>query len=263
MGKQADSLRVQRLIDRPELADLFWPQKERIWPEFMRRDIYANKLWHRLTDTFAAYQLYLVNQEEMPVAVLQTIPFVWDGTAADIPIGWQDIFLRGVLDADAGHASNTLSALEAAIQPEYRGSGISYRLIEEGKALAQRSGYQTLLIAVRPSLKANYPLTPMERYVRWTREDGAPFDPWLRVHWRAGGEILHIAHPSMVCHGTVEEWEEWTGLAFPESGDYVVPDALAPIQIDCTMGIGRYVEPNVWVLHRVVERQIGDQETVA
>ena len=247
----ADQLVVQLLAGRPDLSDLFYPQKERIWPEFMRRDIYANQLWHRLTCTFADHQLYLVNTDDMPVAVLQTIPFVWDGTRDDIPIGWQDVFLRGVLDADAGRVPNTLSALEAAIQPEYRGSGLSYRLIEEGKQLAREKKYRAILIAVRPSLKSRYPLTPMERYVRWTQSDGAPFDPWLRAHWRAGGEILHVAYPSMVCHGTVEEWEAWTGLAFPESGDYVISDALAPIQIDCTMGIGRYVEPNVWVLHQI------------
>jgi hypothetical protein len=49
----------------------------------------------------------------------------------------------------------------------------------------------------------------------------------------------------------VAEWEEWTGMAFPESGDYVVPGALVPVQIDRERDEGRYVEPNVWMRHAV------------
>ncbi len=260
MQDKREQLSVVHLNERPELVDLFWPQKLRIWPEFMRHDLYADKLWHHVDSTFADHQIYLVNEAEMPVAVVQTVPFAWDATLGDIPIGWQDLFLRAVLDHEADRAPNTLSALEAAIQPEYRGRGISHRLVNEVKRFAGQRGYQALLIAVRPSRKAEYPLTPMERYVRWTRDDGAPFDPWLRVHWRAGGEILHIAHPSMVCHGTVDEWEEWTGMAFPESGDYVVSDALAPIQIDRRMNIGRYVEPNVWVHHPITTNRLTVRE---
>lgn len=96
----------------------------------------------------------------------------------------------------------------------------------------------------------------MEQYVRWQREDGAPFDPWLRAHWRSGAEILNVAHPSMVVEATVEEWEQWTGLKFPESGDYVVPEALVPIQIDRVMNVGRYIEPNVWVHHPITTKRL-------
>ena len=49
--------------------------------------------------------------------------------------------------------------------------------------------------------------------------------------------------------GTVAEWEEWTGMHFPEDGDYVVPGALVPVTF--ADGIGAYVEPNVWMRHSV------------
>jgi hypothetical protein len=29
--------------------------------------------------------------------------------------------------------------------------------------------------------------------------------------------------------GTVDEWEEWTEMHFPDDGEYVIPGALAPI----------------------------------
>jgi hypothetical protein len=51
--------------------------------------------------------------------------------------------------------------------------------------------------------------------------------------------------------GRVREWERWTRMRFPASGRYVVPGALVPIAIDRRRDRGRYVEPNVWMLHPV------------
>ena len=53
----------------------------------------------------------------------------------------------------------------------------------------------------------------------------------------------------MTITGTVSDWESWTGMVFPESGDYVVPQALGPVTIDRENDTGRYVEPNVWIEH--------------
>lgn len=60
---------------------------------------------------------------------------------------------------------------------------------------------------------------------------------------------------------TVAEWEEWTGLQFPESGEYVIADALAPVQVDIEMGLGRYIEPNVWVHHPITTERISKDDT--
>ena len=43
--------------------------------------------------------------------------------------------------------------------------------------------------------------------------------------------------------------EEWTGMRFPEDGDYVVPGALVPVKL--AAGVGVYTEPNVWMRHAV------------
>ena len=55
----------------------------------------------------------------------------------------------------------------------------------------------------------------------------------------------------MTIPGTVAEWEEWTDMTFPDSGTYVVPGALVPVQIDLEGDRGLYVEPNVWLEHIV------------
>ncbi len=53
------------------------------------------------------------------------------------------------------------------------------------------------------------------------------------------------------------EWEGWTGLAFPESGQYTFPRGLAPVWIDREADRGTYFEPNVWTRHRLGTAQAG------
>jgi 2-keto-4-pentenoate hydratase/2-oxohepta-3-ene-1,7-dioic acid hydratase in catechol pathway len=66
-----------------------------------------------------------------------------------------------------------------------------------------------------------------------------------------GAKILQICPGSLVVTGTVAEWEEWAGMGFPESGQYVVEGALVPVEIDHERDVGRYVEPNLWMKHPV------------
>lgn len=256
MAEKQSEFTIVTLRDRPGINDIFFKQKERIWPGFMFRDVYADTLWSYVNTKFEDFQLYLLNQDQEPIAVGQTMPLVWDGSMGNLPVGWADSLVRGTNDYEAGRKPNSLAALEIAIQPEFRGQGVSYRMIQAVRDLAEKNYFQAVIVAVRPSLKSLYPITPMERYVRWRRQDGAPFDPWLRAHWRSGAEILKMAHPSMVVEATVDEWQEWTGLQFPESGDYVIPDALVPIQIDKEMNLGRYIEPNVWVHHPITTERL-------
>jgi hypothetical protein len=102
---------------------------------------------------------------------------------------------------------------------------------------------------VRPTLKERYPLVDADRYARWVRDDGLPFDPWLRVHARADAKLVGVCPSSMRIPGTVAEWEEWAAMAFPDSGDYVVPGALTTVRIDRGADLGLYVEANVWMHH--------------
>jgi hypothetical protein len=84
----------------------------------------------------------------------------------------------------------------------------------------------------------------------WTRPDGTALDPWIRTHQRLGARIIAAAPASQTMTGTVSEWEQWTGMAFPESGDYVIPRGLSPLHVDKDADQGVYVEPNVWMQHK-------------
>jgi hypothetical protein len=108
-----------------------------------------------------------------------------------------------------------------------------------------------LIAPVRPSWKERYPLVPIDRYAAWRRADGLLFDPWMRVHERLGASVLKVEPRSLQITGTVAEWEEWTELSYPESGDYWFPSGLATVAIDRDADSGRYWEPNVWMRHSV------------
>ena len=66
-----------------------------------------------------------------------------------------------------------------------------------------------------------------------------------------GARIVKVAPCSMVIAGTLAEWRDWTGLRFAESGPAIVPDALSPVHVSLEQDHAVYVEPNIWLHHRV------------
>jgi len=123
------------------------------------------------------------------------------------------------------------------------------------RSLVLDDGYDDLLAPVRPSHKHIYPLIPMDDYITWRRADGRSFDPWLRMRTDVGAEVLKVAEESMVVEGTTSAWESWTDITVVGSDRYLVPEALVPVEFDRDQDHGRYVEPNVWVRHRLRDDQ--------
>ena len=222
-----------------------------VWPEFMFHDAVADRLWNRLEGTFADYQTMWLDASDHVVAVGNTVPLAWDGAIDHLAIGWDDGFERAVADHDAGRAPTTLCAIQATVDRSLQGQGLSRMVLRGMRHRAAQAGLTALIAPVCPTLKCQYPLTPMERYMRWTRPDGSPFDPWLRTHWRLGAQIVKVADPSMRIESTIADWEEWTQMRFPESGQYIVPGALNPVEIEVEADRGCYIEPNVWMRHAV------------
>lgn len=119
------------------------------------------------------------------------------------------------------------------------------------KEIAKKSTIKTLIVPVRPTLKTKYPLISIEDYSTWTREDGLPFDPWLRVHKRLGGKVFKSADTSIIIKGSIKDWEKWTKMRIFNSGKYVVEGALNPIEIDFGNDVGHYTDPCIWVRYEM------------
>jgi GNAT superfamily N-acetyltransferase len=234
-----------RYADRPDLRAIRYEQLSKAtFPEYLQHNETGNRLWPRLYDAFPDFQLALLDGTEL-VAELHCAPLDWDGTRAGLPAGWEDGFSRSFEASTA----NTLHALAISVRPDRQKSGLGARMVEEMRLLASAHGLSALIACVRPTRKGLYPLVPIERYALWRRSDGTHFDPWIRLHERAGGRILATAPNSFTLEAPVAEWQEWTGLELPEDGEYVVGGMLAPVVV--RDGVGRHVEPNVWLVHDV------------
>lgn len=233
--------------ERPEL----WEQAEAsfpvVWPEYNLHGDVAGRYFGALFPRHADVQVLVYDDDvEGIVARGKAIPFRWDGTLEDLPAGIDAAGLRAV---EEPAAPTTLSALAAEVAPDHRGRGLSSLVLRAMANAARTSGLSPLLAPVRPSWKDRYPLIPIERYAGWQRDDGLPFDPWMRVHARLGGRIVRPEPRSMRITASVEDWQEWTALAFPDDGTYVFPGGLAPLTV--SERVGRYWEPNVWMVHEV------------
>ena len=239
-------MKLVRYADHPELEAIRHGVLSRpTFPEYMNHNVPGNRYWGRLYDDFPDLQLALVDGDEL-VAELHSVPTAWNGSPADLPSGWDEAFLRAF---ESGRQPDVLCALAISVRPDQQGRRLSSRMLDEMRRAAAVAGLRELIAPVRPTRKSDYPLIPIERYMCWRNPDGTHFDPWIRIHEVIGGEILAAAAESMTIEAPVSDWEEWTGMHFPDEGDHIVPGMLAPLHV--RDDAGRHVEPNVWLRHSV------------
>lgn len=239
-------MRLVRYADRPDLLEIRNELlSHRTFPEYMHHNDPGAKYWDRLYSDFPDFQVALLDGDEL-VAEAHAVPLPWDGTLEDLPSGWDEGFVRAMT---SDREATALQALAISVLPERQGQQLSSRMIGAFRDTARAAGLESVLAPVRPTLKSSYPLIPIEEYIGWRREDGAHFDPWIRIHERVGGRIVAAAPESMFMQAPASDWEEWTGMRFPADGTYVFPEALAPLVV--ADGVGTHEEPNVWLLHPV------------
>jgi hypothetical protein len=242
-------------LQRPELESRLSTFGQ-VWPEFIFHDEVARAYTHYTVSTFAHLNLYLCDEHDGLVAAGYGVPLAWDGSMERLPAGWDAALEQAVQDHEAHRSPTTFCALAAMVRQSDHGHGLSKYVLHAMKSAARQAKLERMIAPVRPTLKSQYPLTPIERYLTWKHIDGSPFDPWLRVHWKEGGKLVKSAPHSMRVRGKVEEWEKWTHMRFPESGEYVVPGTLQPVSIDCERDEGTYTEPNIWVQHSLFPNEV-------
>lgn len=240
---------ITTLTERPDLEATVDAHHAGLWEPFMTESEVANRMFPRAHLDWPDHQLILLQAAGSVVATSNAMPLTWDGTDEDLPASWDAQVLRSAADVDAGRAPQALGAMLIVVGRNVRGGGHSGTMLGAMQAAGLAAGYRAVLACVRPTEKHRYPLTPIERYVTWTRPDGLPFDPWIRLHVRLGGRIARAAPQSMAIRGSVADWEGWTGLQFPDSGDYILPTATSPMTIDRDRDEGVYYDQNVWIVH--------------
>jgi hypothetical protein len=246
-GRDGAVTAVATVADRPDLVEPAVELTRDLLPEYNNHGDIMNEYWPRLTEELPEFQFHLLGDDEEILARARSIPVHWDGTAEGLPQGIDGAIARGFDEREP----NALCALLVAVPHAVQRRGVSASALVAMSDLARRHGFGSLIAPVRPSAKERYPLAPIERYATWRRPDGSPFDPWMRVHERLGASVLKPEPQSLRITSTVSDWEDWTGMAFPESGRYWFPGGLATLSIGRSQDRGRYFEPNVWMHHRL------------
>jgi len=242
------------LAERPEAEPLLW-QLSGDWPTFMKKDRVADLYFSDVDRAHPEFVLlaWAAGDPDTLLARGFSVPFAFGGPGREqLPDGgWDAVIQWAHADRVHGRAPTHVSALEILVAGRARGTGLSARMVDAMRHNASRLGFADLVAPVRPSGKAAEPHVPMPEYAARVRPDGLPTDPWLRVHARAGAAVVKVAPVSMTVSGSLAEWREWTGQPFDADGDVEVPGALAPVRCDVARDAAVYVEPNVWMHHRL------------
>lgn len=229
-----------------QLADLYSDG----FPAFITADKLVKQYIGRVREWFGEWNLTLVDAGQDPAAAGWGIPIRWDGSVADLPGGYTEAMIRAVEGRERGIDPDTLVICGAIVAGRRTGQGLAGQVLAALRDSAAENGLPRVIAPVRPTLKQQYPLTPVETYMTWTRPDGTALDPWVRTHLRLGATILAAAPDSQTMTGTVAEWEEWSGIPLPSSGDYVIRHGLSVLRVDREADLGTYTEPNIWIRHR-------------
>lgn len=223
--------------------------RKKAWPDFIRL---GEDLISKIYRIFPNYQMSLFDTvNNKIIGIANSIPILWNKPMDELP----DDGLNWILEnSDQLNRApkNNLCAISVTVAPDYRNKGISAILLNQLKILCQNQQLKNLIVPVRPVLKKNYPLIPIEDYIQWKDKKGFLFDPWLNKHISLGAKIAKICKHSTQVTASIKQWEEWTGLIFPGDGFYIIKEALNPLKIDYTHNQGLYIEPNIWVYYPIL-----------
>ncbi len=169
---------IVRYSERPELWDDLGDLFDGVWPEYNQHGEELNHNWAQLYDVFPEWQFMLVDPEapkgQAILAEGHTVPVVWDGTDEDLGPGIDATIGDAFRLQAAGGRPTAVSAMAAEVPPRNQGRGLAPVMLRAMATLTREAGLAHLIAPVRPSLKHRYPIIPIERYARWTRDDVFP-----------------------------------------------------------------------------------------
>lgn len=220
------------------------------FPAFITADREVSKHIGRVRELFTGLDIILLDEHDVPVATGWGVPLAWAGEATALAATFADVLREAVELQDAAGRADTMVICGGVVHPAHKGTGVAQQLIRALCDTAAQQGLARVVAPLRPTRKHLYPLMAIETYAAWVRDDGLPWDPWLRLHVRVGGRVVGLAPRAQTMTGTAAQWQGWTGLELPASGDYVIPNGLSTLRLDAERDLGTYVEPNIWVRHR-------------
>ena len=219
------------------------------WPKYFAGSPFIKTYWTRVWHEFPDYQFCLLNEKDEIAAVCNGIPLYWDGAKQNMPSGWDEGIELAFNQVQKGIQPNTLLGLTGVVDSASRNKGISPLIVQAFRTLAKMHGLTRFLGPVRPIGMLAHNCQDFKQWAESVDEKDEPLDHWLRTHKRLGAKVMGLAPYSQLVEGTLDDWEEWTGHRFAQSGAFQLPDTLQPIQVNITQNKASYYDPSIWVMH--------------
>jgi GNAT superfamily N-acetyltransferase len=242
---EASSFEIR--LARPDEEDACWEIEGECWPDFhaeqIENDFYDPEL-----------HVVAVSTDGTVLATGNAVPLAWDGDPAHLPAGgWAEVQHGWVAECESGapvdarESARFASAVGISVRPGLQGGGIGAAMLAGLRGAAADAGYAALVAPVRPSAKFLMPDMSYAEYAQVRLATGEHFDPWIRLHERAGGRIVGVCERSFTMNGSHAEWQEWTGLKLPKQGRLLIKGGNGYLEL--ANGSGLMVEGSIWLLH--------------
>lgn len=184
--------RIETLANNPGIMDVI-NDLDIVWEEFaLHNDVGVKYLGSGdFLNWFPEFQLAMFDESGRMVARGMSAPIHWNGKTEDLPdTGWTWGLENATETYHSGKQPNAVIAIEVTVASGMQGKGLAQIMLKGMRDNAEQLGFKLLVAAVRPNMKKLYPLISLEEYITWKLKDGiTPFDHWLRVHWRIGGQL--------------------------------------------------------------------------
>lgn len=247
-----DRLVVTTCADHPEYFEASVTLEDETWEELSFLDYTAahHQHYNDLLARYPDHRLCMIDLDTGElVATGMCVPLYVEPSGKLPQEGWD--WIVNTAEGQKGKTPNTIGALSISVPKPHRERGLARDMVSAMRAVAVRRYCARVIAPVRPSVKCDHPFVPMVDYIGWRDKRGRVFDPWLRSHIAAGGDLNGVCDRSMVVEQPIDFWKPWTKSELAEDGEVPFKGALVPLHVDHGSGVGRYVEPNVWVTHRI------------
>ena len=248
----------ETLADKPELAEAADSLDVASFPKFLTGN-WTNERYVAMEKAFADTHVVLTDDSgDKLLAGGFSAPIHLDGVLPEN--GWEGGLEQALKDRADGKSPNALLAMSAFVSQEARGQGMSGKILDAFKKRAKELGYDRVIAPARPSERAKHLDMSMEEYAKLVDpETGLHQDPWIRTHQRHGGDFAGVGKNSHLVltadqePPSIGQWEEWTGMEFPEDGDYEIPGGNGYLHIE--NGVGEYSEDCMWMVYELNDEQ--------
>lgn len=216
------------------------------FPAIIHHSEVVKHSWEKIERYFPAFQLFAFNATGELMGIVNSVPFSYSQALNELPEeGWDWLVEKAIEDFEIGASPNFVGGLQIIVTRNFRGTGLSYFLIEKLKELQKKKKLDKIVIPIRPNLKHKYPEVNMKDYLKMENE-GKILDPWIRAHTNCGAEIIKVCSKSMYVFGDLEFWKSIAERPLV-SGKNKIEGALNLVEIDLVADRGEYYEENIWI----------------